>query len=87
MTPDKLSNVDETTFPLNFALTPSDELRHEMEREEILADPGFGKHFTDHMVTIGLVTRPGLARCSRDALRPHSASILLPPSCTTVRKF
>jgi branched-chain amino acid aminotransferase len=52
MTPDKLSNVDETTFPLNFALTPSDELRHEMEREEILADPGFGKHFTDHMVTI-----------------------------------
>jgi branched-chain amino acid aminotransferase len=52
MTPDKLSNVGETTFPLNFALTPSDELRHEMEREEILADPGFGKHFTDHMVTI-----------------------------------
>jgi branched-chain amino acid aminotransferase len=52
MTPDKLSNVDETTFPLNFALTPSAALRHEMEREGILADPGFGKHFTDHMVTI-----------------------------------
>ena len=52
MTPDKLSNVDETTFPLSFALTPSAAMRHEMEREEILADPGFGKHFTDHMVTI-----------------------------------
>jgi branched-chain amino acid aminotransferase len=52
MTPDNTSKVDETTFPLNFALTPSAELRHEMEREEILADPGFGKHFTDHMVTI-----------------------------------
>ncbi|TFD19249.1 branched-chain amino acid aminotransferase [Cryobacterium sp. TMS1-13-1] len=41
-----------TTFPLNFAVTPSTEARAEAERAEILADPGFGKHFTDHMVTI-----------------------------------
>ncbi|WP_104178335.1 branched-chain amino acid aminotransferase [Cryobacterium sp. Y50] len=41
-----------TTFPLNFAVTASTEARAEAERSEILADPGFGKHFTDHMVTI-----------------------------------
>ena len=41
-----------STFPLNFALTPSTSARAEAAREEILADPGFGKHFTDHMVSI-----------------------------------
>lgn len=47
-----MTPVDETTFPLSFSLVPSSALRAEMEREEILADPGFGKHFTDHMVSI-----------------------------------
>ena len=42
----------ETTFPLTFTLTPSEARRAEAEREAILADPGFGKHFTDHMVQI-----------------------------------
>ncbi|GGF14634.1 branched-chain amino acid aminotransferase [Subtercola lobariae] len=41
-----------TQFPLAFALTPSTDARAEAEREAILADPGFGKHFTDHMVQI-----------------------------------
>ena len=41
-----------TTFPLSFSLTPSTDARAEAEREAILADPGFGKHFTDHMVSI-----------------------------------
>jgi branched-chain amino acid aminotransferase len=41
-----------TTFPLTFALTPSDAARAEAEREAILANPGFGQHFTDHMVAI-----------------------------------
>ncbi|MFC5928640.1 branched-chain amino acid aminotransferase [Cryobacterium melibiosiphilum] len=41
-----------STYPLSFALTPSTDARAEAERDEILADPGFGKHFTDHMVTI-----------------------------------
>lgn len=45
------SNVP-VSYPLRFALTPSTESRAEAERDEILADPGFGKHFTDHMVTI-----------------------------------
>lgn len=41
-----------TTFPLAFTTTPSQAARDEAEREAILADPGFGKHFTDHMVQI-----------------------------------
>jgi branched-chain amino acid aminotransferase len=41
-----------TSFPLSFSLTPSTDARAEAEREAILADPGFGKHFTDHMVSI-----------------------------------
>jgi branched-chain amino acid aminotransferase len=39
-------------FPLSFTLTPSPNARAEAERDAILADPGFGKHFTDHMVMI-----------------------------------
>jgi branched-chain amino acid aminotransferase len=42
----------ETTFPLSFTHHPSSAARAEAEREVILADPGFGKHFTDHMVQI-----------------------------------
>jgi len=38
--------------PLTFAVTPSATPRSAVEREAILADPGFGKYFTDHMVTI-----------------------------------
>jgi len=41
-----------TAFPLAFTTTPSQQSRDEAEREAILADPGFGKHFTDHMIQI-----------------------------------
>lgn len=47
-----MSTLDNAAFPLSFALTPSTEAKAEAAREEILADPGFGKHFTDHMVSI-----------------------------------
>jgi len=40
------------TFPLAFSSTPSQSVREDAEREAILADPGFGRHFTDHMVQI-----------------------------------
>lgn len=43
---------DGTDFALDFATTPSPERRAAAEREEILADPGFGKHFTDHMASV-----------------------------------
>jgi branched-chain amino acid aminotransferase len=39
-------------FGLSFELTPSESVRDSAEREVILSDPGFGKHFTDHMVSI-----------------------------------
>ena len=41
-----------TEFGLSFELTPSETVRDSAEREVILSDPGFGKHFTDHMVSI-----------------------------------
>jgi branched-chain amino acid aminotransferase len=37
---------------LTFARTDAPSPRTDSERAEILADPGFGKHFTDHMVAI-----------------------------------
>ncbi|WP_308465074.1 branched-chain amino acid aminotransferase [Rathayibacter soli] len=40
------------TFALAFAQTPSTSTRAEAERDAILANPGFGQHFTDHMVVI-----------------------------------
>jgi len=48
-----------TTYPLAFARTPSTSVREQPEREKILADPGFGKHFTDHMVTIDWTIEDG----------------------------
>jgi len=48
-----------TTFPLEFELTPSATARSLAERETILADPGFGKHFTDHMVVIDWTVEQG----------------------------
>lgn len=37
---------------LEFAVTLNESKRPDADREAILADPGFGKHFTDHMVDI-----------------------------------
>jgi branched-chain amino acid aminotransferase len=41
-----------TTPRITFELKPSSQLSSEAEREAALADPGFGRYFTDHMVTI-----------------------------------
>jgi branched-chain amino acid aminotransferase len=35
-----------------FAVTVNEAARSEAEREDVMANPGFGKHFTDHMVDI-----------------------------------
>jgi branched-chain amino acid aminotransferase len=40
------------TSPLGFALTRNRNARPGAEREAILASPGFGDHFTDHMIDI-----------------------------------
>jgi branched-chain amino acid aminotransferase len=47
------------TFPLHFELTPSPAARADAERETMLADPGFGKYFTDHMVRIDWTATDG----------------------------
>ena len=51
-----------TDFPLHFETTPSTSARADAERDTILADPGFGKHFTDHMVAIDWSIDGGWAR-------------------------
>ncbi|MEV5509426.1 branched-chain amino acid aminotransferase [Streptomyces orinoci] len=40
------------TTPLTIELKPTSQPLPEAARREVLADPGFGRHFTDHMVTI-----------------------------------
>jgi branched-chain amino acid aminotransferase len=47
------------TFPLTFSRTPTAAARAEAEREAILANPGFGQHFTDHMVAIDWTEEAG----------------------------
>jgi branched-chain amino acid aminotransferase len=54
-----MSNAATTAHPLSFTLTPSTTAAPEAEREAILADPGFGKHFTDHMVVIDWTIEEG----------------------------
>ncbi|GAB2799930.1 branched-chain amino acid aminotransferase [Streptomyces daliensis] len=41
-----------TTPRIDFDLKPSSQPLSDAEREAVLADPGFGRHFTDHMITI-----------------------------------
>jgi branched-chain amino acid aminotransferase len=48
--------------PLTFLVMKNTEGRPTAEREEILANPGFGKHFTDHMVDICWSERGGWHR-------------------------
>ena len=37
---------------LTWAVTRNDAAKTDAERDAILADPGFGNHFTDHMVDV-----------------------------------
>jgi branched-chain amino acid aminotransferase len=47
---------------LQFTRTTNPDAMAEMQRMEVLADPGFGKHFTDHMVDICWSARGGWHR-------------------------
>ncbi|GAA2171911.1 branched-chain amino acid aminotransferase [Agrococcus versicolor] len=44
---------------LQFTSTPSTARKAQAEREAVLADPGFGRHFTDHMVLIDWTVEDG----------------------------
>ncbi|KQY98864.1 branched-chain amino acid aminotransferase [Microbacterium sp. Root53] len=46
------AQTDAGVAPLEFAVTKNLAAKSSAQREEILKDPGFGTHFTDHMVDI-----------------------------------
>jgi branched-chain amino acid aminotransferase len=56
------------TQPLNWARTPNESPKTDAERAEILANPGFGKFFTDHMVDLCWSARGGW---HRPRVRPY----------------
>jgi branched-chain amino acid aminotransferase len=43
--------MSQTTAPLTFEVTRRSDPRPDVVREAVLANPGFGTTFTDHMVT------------------------------------
>ena len=70
---------------LDISVTPNPTPTSDDRVAEILADPGFGMSFTDHMVTSsGPPSRAGTTRGSRRTAR--SASTRRPRCCTTRRR-
>jgi branched-chain amino acid aminotransferase len=65
---------------LTFRQTPSSKARILAEREAILADPGFGKHFTDHMVSIDWTAEKGW----HDAQVTPYGPLLLDPAASVL---
>ncbi|WP_298229695.1 branched-chain amino acid aminotransferase [Gryllotalpicola sp.] len=66
--------------PLQFAVTRNPNPRSDADREEILANPGFGQYFTDHMVQIHWSERGGWHRAAVEpygkiALDPAAAAL------------
>ena len=57
---------------LAFTVTPNEQPVPDAERHVILADPGFGQHFTDHMVDICWSERGGWHRPRVQAYGPIS---------------
>ncbi|GAA4975228.1 branched-chain amino acid aminotransferase [Kineococcus glutinatus] len=69
-----------TTTALGFAISPSTSPVAAARREEILADPGFGNFFTDHMAT---ATWTAGAGWHDDAVVPY-APLVLDPSAAVL---
>jgi len=44
--------ITDTAAPLQFLRQRNLQAKSDAEREAILADPGFGQHFTDHLVDL-----------------------------------
>ena len=61
-------------MPLTFATTPNAAPTSAAEREAILADPGFGQHMTDHMVTATWRKGEGWGDAALTAYGPISLS-------------
>jgi len=70
-----LANIMTSESALSFRTTSSSTARVLAEREAILADPGFGKHFTDHMVAIDWTQEQGWHNAE---VRPYGPLMLDP---------
>ncbi len=68
------------TPDLAWAVTRNDAAKPAAERDAILADPGFGKHFTDHMVDICWSERGGW---HRPRVQPYGP-IMLDPAASVL---
>ncbi|MER7797590.1 branched-chain amino acid aminotransferase [Microbacterium sp. NPDC096154] len=62
MTDTTLAQTDAALAPLEFAVTKNLAAKSPAEREQILANPGFGTHFTDHTVDICWSSKGGWHR-------------------------
>ena len=71
---------------LNFQTTRNENAKTPAERETILADPGFGKFFSDHMVDICWSEAGGLAPPTRAAVRIDRDGSRSRRACTTARR-
>ena len=71
---------------MDISTTRSDRPVDDDRLAEILANPGFGTHFTDHMFTVEWTPDAGLARRADHAVRPAHAGPGDAPSCTTRRR-
>ena len=79
--------MSQTTTPLTFEVTRRTDPRPDAEREAVLANPGFGTTFTDHMVTGHVDARArGGTRASVTAYGPLSRSCRRRRCCTTPRR-
>ncbi len=61
---------ERSSCPLAFTVIPSSFQRDHSEREAILANPGFGTSFTDHLVRISWTTDAGWHNASVEPYRP-----------------
>ncbi|WP_345750547.1 branched-chain amino acid aminotransferase [Microbacterium rhizophilus] len=59
---DTLAQTAAALAPLEFAVTKNLAAKSPTERQQILQDPGFGTHFTDHMVDVCWSARGGWHR-------------------------
>jgi branched-chain amino acid aminotransferase len=66
--------TESTAAPLTFSVTKNLAAASPAQREEILANPGFGTHFTDHMVDICWSARGGWHRPRVQPYGPISLS-------------
>lgn len=70
--------MNQTNFSLDFENRPSPNLLTALERDRRLADPGFGRYFTDHMVSIEWDVQAGWHDARVEGMR----NLSLPPAAS-----